>query len=128
MGGWINPTHRIWQWYYNKNREVLYHVEGTMTKVFLRATGWRRTRSTTTFELKQTSPTATIHFKAEPMLVVRILDSKVNKLQEGTALVMKAEALVPFWTFIASWEGNWMWRDIVNSDKNKTICSGLQTV
>ncbi len=106
LGGWIYPTHRIWQWYYDKNREVLYHIEGTMTKVFSRATEWRRTRSTTTFELKQTSSTATIHFKAEPTLVVRILDSKVNKLQEGTVLVTKAEALVPFWTFIASWEGN----------------------
>jgi hypothetical protein len=119
LGGWINPTHRIWQWYYNKNREVLYHVEGTMSKVFSRATGWRHTRSTTTFKLKQTSSTATKHFKAEPMSVVRISESKVNKLQEGTVLVTKAEALVPFWTFIASWEGNWMWRDIINSDKNK---------
>ncbi len=23
MGGWTNPTHRIWNWYYNKERDKL---------------------------------------------------------------------------------------------------------
>jgi hypothetical protein len=29
LGGRINPTHRIWHWYYNKEREELYHINGT---------------------------------------------------------------------------------------------------
>jgi hypothetical protein len=29
LGGWINPSHRIWHWYYNKERDKLYHISGT---------------------------------------------------------------------------------------------------
>jgi hypothetical protein len=60
MGGWINPTHRIWHWYYDKNREALYHINGPTIRLFARATGWRCTRSTTMFELKQTTSTTKI--------------------------------------------------------------------
>jgi hypothetical protein len=34
LGGWINPTHRIWHWYYNKERDELYHISRTTIKSF----------------------------------------------------------------------------------------------
>jgi hypothetical protein len=34
LGGWINPTDRIWHWYYNKERDKLYNISGTMIKSF----------------------------------------------------------------------------------------------
>ncbi len=55
LGRWINPTHWIWQWYYDKNWEALYHIDGSKIRLFARVTRWRRTRSTTTFELNSLS-------------------------------------------------------------------------
>jgi hypothetical protein len=34
LGGWMNPIHRIWNWYYNKERDKLYHINGTTIKYF----------------------------------------------------------------------------------------------
>jgi hypothetical protein len=41
----------------------------------------------------------------------------VNKLHNGPPPITKGEDPETFWTFIASWEGNWMWRDIKNLGK-----------
>jgi hypothetical protein len=93
--------------------------EGSMIKHFARATGWQRTCSTAMFELKQTSSPAKISLKAVPTLVVNVSDSRVNKLHEGPMPIPKTDDLFPFWTFIASWGGNWMWQDITNPYKPK---------
>ncbi len=34
LGGWINPTNRTWHWYYDKNREALYHIDGPKIRLF----------------------------------------------------------------------------------------------
>jgi hypothetical protein len=51
--------------------------------------------------------------------VIHISDSKANKLQEGPPPLATPEDHTPFWTFIAAWGGNWMRRDINNSDTLK---------
>jgi hypothetical protein len=119
LGGWINSTHRIWHWYYDKNREALYHINSSKIRLFARATGWHHTRSTTTFELKQTTSTTKLAPKGVPMLVMTISESRVNKLHEGLLPIQKADAPVSFWTFIDSWGGNWMWQAISNGNKPK---------
>jgi hypothetical protein len=119
LGGWINPTHQIWHWYYNKYQEALYHIDSPTIRLFARATGWHCTRSTTTFELKQTTSTTKIIPKGVPTLVITISESRVNKLHEGPLPISKADALVSFWTFIDSRGGNWMWQEISNGDKPK---------
>ena len=85
----------------------------------MRATGWLQPRSTTTFELKQTSSAAKIDPQALPTSAVHISDSRVNKLQEGPLPIKKVDNSLSIWTFIASWEGNWMWWDITNSGRPK---------
>jgi hypothetical protein len=119
LGGWINPTHRIWHWYYNTEREELYHINGSTIKYFKRATGWQCTRSTTTFELKCTKPSAQTCPMGVPTSVINISDYRVNKLQEGPPPLTAKKDPTSFWTFIAAWRGNRMWRDIVNSNKSK---------
>ncbi len=119
LGGWINPTHRIWHWYYDKNREALYHINGPTIRLFVRATRWRCARSTTTFELKQTTSTTKIIPKGVPTLVITMSESRVNKHHKGPLLISKADAPVSFWTFISSWGGNRMWREISNGNKPK---------
>jgi hypothetical protein len=53
------------------------------------------------------------------MSVINISDYRVNKLQEGPPPLTAKKDPTSFWTFIAAWRGNWMWRDIVNSNKSK---------
>ncbi len=43
----------------------------------------------------------------------------MNKLQEGPPPLATTEDQKPFWDFIATWGGSWMWRDIDNVNKPK---------
>jgi hypothetical protein len=45
LGGWMNPTHKIWNWYYNKERDELYHLNRTTIEYCKCKLGWRRTSS-----------------------------------------------------------------------------------
>jgi hypothetical protein len=58
-------------------------------------------------------------YSGAPTLAIRISDSKANKLQEGPLPLATPEDHTTFWTFIAAWGGNWMWRDMDNSDTLK---------
>jgi hypothetical protein len=113
-----NPPN-IWHWYYNTEREELYHINGSTIKYFKREMGWQRTHCKTTFELKCTKPSAQTCPTGVPTSVINISDYRVNKLQEGPPPLTAKEDPTSFWTFIATWGGNWMWRDIVNGNKSK---------
>jgi hypothetical protein len=54
---------------------------------------------------------------AVPTSVVKMSGSRVNKLHKGPPPITKGEDPETLWTFIASWEGNWMWQDIKNLGK-----------
>jgi hypothetical protein len=49
LGGWTNPTHRIWTWYYHKGRDKLYNIKGMSITYYKQDSGWRRTRATSIF-------------------------------------------------------------------------------
>jgi hypothetical protein len=51
--------------------------------------------------------------------VIQISELRVNRLQEGPPPMSTPETPVSFWTFIKSWGGNWMWRDVSNGNKPK---------
>jgi hypothetical protein len=70
LGGWINPTNRIWHWYYNKEQEELYHISETKIKYFKQASGWRCTRSTTTYKLTHAEMSAKISTTGIPTSVI----------------------------------------------------------
>jgi hypothetical protein len=90
-----------------------------MIQKFARATGWRRTCSTTTFELKQITSQEKTILKGVPTSVVNIAESRVNKLHKGPPPITMADGPTSFWNFINSWGGIWMWQDISNTDKPK---------
>jgi hypothetical protein len=39
LGKWNIPTHRIWKWYYNKDKDALYYINGMQIKYYKRANG-----------------------------------------------------------------------------------------
>jgi hypothetical protein len=51
LGRWTNLTHQIWMWYYRKEGDKLYRVNGDKIALFKQATGWRSTRATMTYQL-----------------------------------------------------------------------------
>jgi hypothetical protein len=57
--------------------------------------------------------------KGVPTLVITISESRVNKLHKRPLPISKAGVPASFWTFINSWGGNWMWREISNGNKPK---------
>jgi hypothetical protein len=126
LGEWTNPTHRIWNWYYNNKRDKLYHINGTTIKYLKRKLGWRRTRSTTTYQKTQ-EETSTQNFPTRiPTSVVRISECKVNKLQDGPLPPpTPRDNTQSFWEFLATWGGTWMWEDIDSGAHSKDNISGI---
>jgi hypothetical protein len=54
-----------------------------------------------------------------PTSVIKISESKMSKLQEGPLHPPTTEDSTPFWEFIDTWGGSWMWRNIDTGDKPK---------
>ena len=45
LGNWINPTHRIWKWYYREETDDLFRIEGLTVYHYRLTSGFRVTRS-----------------------------------------------------------------------------------
>ncbi len=71
------------------------------------------------FKMTHVDSSAQTFPSGAPTLVIRISDSKANKLQEGPLPLATPEDHTTFWTFITTWGGNWMWCNIDNSDTLK---------
>ncbi len=83
LGGWTNPTHRTWNWYYNNKRDKLYHINGTTIKYLKCKSGWRCTSLTTTYEKTHEESSAQNLPTGIPTSDVEISECTVNKLQDG---------------------------------------------
>jgi hypothetical protein len=108
LGMWINPTNRLWHWYYNKDKDELYHICGGTVRYFRRASGWRCTCLTTMYQFMQEETCAELYPTGVPTSVITISDIKVNKLQEGPLPLQQPTPSASFWDVIATWGGNWM--------------------
>ncbi len=115
LGKWIHPTHRLWHWYFNKDKDKLYHICGRTVWYFRQASGWRRTHSTTTYQLMQERKSAESYPTGVLTSDIAISETKVNKLQEGPIPLQHPSHSASFWDFIAMWGGNWMW-NVLNQD------------
>jgi hypothetical protein len=112
LGGWTKPTHRIWNWYYNKERDELYHINRTTIKYFKCKLGWWRTRSTTTYQKTHEEASVQNFPTGIPTSVVETSECRVNKLQDGPLPQTPRDNTQSFWEFLATWGGTWMWDNI----------------
>ncbi len=125
LGGWTNPTHRIWNWYHNKERDELYHINGTTIKYFKSKLGWWHTHSTTTYQKTQEETSAQNFPIWIPTSVVEISECKVNKLQDGPLPPTPRDNTQSFWEFLATWGGTWMWDNIDSGVHSKDDLSWI---
>ncbi len=126
IGGWINLTNRIWHWYYNKERDKLYHISGTTIKFFKQASGWQCTHLSTTYQILHVETSAQIFPAGIPTSVIQISESKMNKLQEGPLPPPAIEDSTPCWEFIDTWGGVECGVTSTLVINPKTTCSGSQ--
>ena len=109
LGNWINPTHRIWKWYYRAAFNDLQHVEGKTLFHYKPAAGLRFTRSTRTYHMSHEEPLLPKMDHGFPISVAGLAVHWVVKLSTGPALATVADARTGFWEFLHSWGGTWMW-------------------
>jgi hypothetical protein len=70
LGKWIHPTHRLWHWYFNKEKDKLYHIYGSTVRYFRQASGWRCTRLTTRYQFIQEETSAESYPTSVPTSVI----------------------------------------------------------
>ena len=109
LGNWINPTHRIWKWYYRAASDDLQRVEGNTLFHYKPAAGLRFTRLTQTYHMSHEEPLLPKTDHGFPISVAGLAVHRVVKLSTGPALATVADARPRFWEFLHSWGGTWMW-------------------
>ena len=115
LGCWTSRTHRGWKWYHDDASDTLYSY-GDILEIYHKV-GPGRTRSQRLYELadrrEQSSPPPGL-----PASVHLCLDGQVRLLYVGPPLfseVSKPNLPSDFWSFLSTWGGTWMWRNVVNS-------------
>ena len=100
LGNWINPTHRIWEWYYREDSDDLWRVKCNTVFHYKLAAGLRFTQSTRTYHMSHKEPLLPNIDHGLPISVAGLAKQQVVKL---------STAHIRFWDFLYSWGGTWMW-------------------
>jgi hypothetical protein len=102
LGNWINPTYRIWKWYFRVASDDLLCVEGNTLFHYKPAAGLRFTRSTRTYHMSHEEPLLPKMDHVLPILITGLAVHQVVKLSTGPALATVADARTGFWEFLHS--------------------------
>ncbi len=102
LGGWTNPTHQIWMWYYREEGNKLYRINRDKIALFKQATGWRRIRATMPYQFIR-NKISSQHTEGTPTSVIELPTNSVNNLQEGPSLVLPQMNSISFSDYIAKW-------------------------
>jgi hypothetical protein len=116
LGKWLYSTHRQWHWFYDEDCDQMYlKGQNSLPSITFARSGYSRTRSQQQYErstLDQRPPLG------KPTSVILVNENVVQRLYTGPPLVSDPSPLptqTDFWTFLGSWGGTWMWRNVVNS-------------
>ena len=125
LGAWLTPTHRRWTWYYNSSTDDLHRIEKRKVHHYLRTANYRRTRSSTSYDLAWEEDLTPTFKRGTPTSVLTYTNTKVNKLNEGFPFATKPLLPTDFWEFLNTWGGTWMWENIDGSQQSKLNLSWL---
>ncbi len=95
LGNWINPTHRIWKWYYREDTDDLQRVEGNTLVLYKPASGFRFTLATRTYHAIHEAPLSSV-IRGAPISVTGLTVQQVVKLSTGPPLAMACNARTGF--------------------------------
>jgi hypothetical protein len=120
LGNWINPTHRIWKWFYREDSDDLLRVEGTQMTYYKPVAGFCLTRSNHAYLMSYKKPLSLATDHSIPILFTGVSAQWATKLSTGPALVTATDARTGFWEFLHSWGGTWMW-EVIQPSKDTPV-------
>jgi hypothetical protein len=113
LAEWLYPSHRMWQWYYYKYNNILYHKgeEGdNANTTFVRTDAHARTRSQ--HEYYQGEDIDIIQGHCVPAQVLPSAGGTIIRRSLGPPLATLPTQLVSFWDHLRSLGGECMWDDV----------------
>ena len=84
---------------------------------YLRTGNYRRTRSSTSYDLAWGEELLPTFKRGAPTSVLTYTNTKVNKLNEGVPFAKEPLLPTDFWEFLDTWGGTWMWESIDDSQQ-----------
>ena len=129
---WQHPSHRLWEWFYEENEQVLYQIQNDNVHYFIPATRARTTRSQNTYRLAWTEKFDATKHTGKPVSIIPKEDNEYLMLQTGPQLVTNGPSQPDnFWDFLYEWGGEWMWENI-STDQYSTrdltwLVEGMKT-
>jgi hypothetical protein len=115
LGEWHSPSHRIWPWFHDAERDVLYRQNYQELKVYIPL-------------IKQTTRTGSLYIylgevniiptKVVPISISSITNDVVSVKGEGPSLPLLRTIRHTFWESLMSRGGVWMWDYIANRLSN----------
>jgi hypothetical protein len=120
LGNWINPTHRIWKWFYREGTDDLLRVEGKQVFHYKQVAGFCLTRSNRTYLMTYEEPLSSATDHGIPILVTGVSTQRVTKISTGPVLAAAIDARTGFWEFLNGWGGTWMW-EVIEPGKDTPV-------
>ena len=109
LGECIHPTHRVWEWYYNKEGSSLQQRTSSGTCFYVPAAGYNRTRSgkyhVRSWESDESPEGCLISVKT-------ITETKVLLRKTEPTMVVPQPDTHSFWEFLDSRGREWMWENV----------------
>jgi hypothetical protein len=78
LGNWINPTHRIWKWFYREDSDNLLWVEGTKMFHYKPVAGFRLIRSNRAYLMSYEEPLSLATDHVIPISVTGVFAQRVT--------------------------------------------------
>ena len=107
LGHWMAPTHRKWQWHYDKQNDVIQRDTGVGVERFHRDVRGTRTRWGTQYV--KVLAEECVRPCAAPATVEMLGEERVRLISTGSQQVKAALQRDSFWGMMHSWGGGWMW-------------------
>jgi hypothetical protein len=118
LGKWINPTHRTWRWYYNKELDDLVRLEHKVLSHYKLGPS-RRTRSMSIRDLTWTEDYVGQDLGRPTSVTATFSEATVTKLEEGPPLAIGPSITTDFWEYLSLWGGDWMWEGVDDDQVTK---------
>ena len=114
LGNWVNPSHREWEWFYNRETDSLLRKTGDLITSFVRKMHSRG-------RVWSVSPVVD-EISGLPASVKLMENGDVRILGTGPAMLESETPIYrTVWDLLESWGSHWMWEHVSEEDRNKDL-------
>ena len=119
LGAWVHPTHRRWEWFYDARDDLLLHStrDGSMIAYLAPEIG-HHLRSRQIYHRLHAAGAIPAHVLPASVLVLS--GRQVLRREIGPPLARLNPETPPFWSYLRSLGGEWMWEHLVEGEIDVT--------